>query len=177
MITSEQVQAARALLRWEQKGLAATLKVSLPSIKRLENRCHPHSPRIGRRRIHRREWRRSRRAAKENQTENKMTKDNSEERETICLVSDPASRGGPTIKGPPGYFTPPSEPAYKVAITADLNNALMEATIKELEKLDAISALRRHSHCGYQRQTNCRKASTCQSNRPGDRLKVIKYNA
>jgi transcriptional regulator with XRE-family HTH domain len=38
MITSEQVQAARALLRWEQNDLAATLKVSLPSIKRLENR-------------------------------------------------------------------------------------------------------------------------------------------
>jgi hypothetical protein len=136
MITSEQVQAARALLRWEQKDLAATLKVSLPSINRLENRCHPHSPRIGRRRIHRREWRRFRRAAKENQTENKMTKDNSEERETICLVSDPAYRGGPTIKWPPGYFTPPSEPANKVATTAGLNNALMEATIKELEKLE-----------------------------------------
>jgi hypothetical protein len=131
MITSEQVQAARALLRWEQKDLAATLKVSLPSIKRLENRCHPHSPRIGRRRIHRREWRRSRRAAKENQTENKMTKDASEERETICLVSDPAYRGGPTIKWPPWYFAPPSEPA-----NSDLNNALMEATIKELEKLE-----------------------------------------
>jgi hypothetical protein len=65
-----------------------------------------------------------------------MTKDNSEERETICLVSDPAYRGGPTIKWPPGYFTPPSEPANKVAATADLNNALMEATIKELEKLE-----------------------------------------
>jgi hypothetical protein len=64
-----------------------------------------------------------------------MTKDNSEERETICLVSDPASRGGPTIKWPPGYFTPPSEPANKVA-TADSNNGLMEATIKELDKLE-----------------------------------------
>jgi hypothetical protein len=127
MITSEQVQAARALLRWEQNDLAATLKVSLPSIKRLENRCHPHRPRIGLRRIHRREWRRSRRAAKENQTENKMTKDNSEERETICLVSDPAYRGDPTIKWPPGYFTPRSEPANKVATTADLNNALTAA--------------------------------------------------
>jgi hypothetical protein len=84
MVTSEQVQAARVLLRWGQKELAATLKVSLPSIKRLENRCHPHSPRIGRRRIHRREWRRFWRAAKQNQTENKMTKDNSEERETGC---------------------------------------------------------------------------------------------
>jgi len=65
-----------------------------------------------------------------------MTKDTSEERETSCLVSDPAYSGGPTIKWPPWYFTPPSEPANKVAATADLNNALMEATIKELEKLE-----------------------------------------
>ncbi|OCJ68619.1 XRE family transcriptional regulator [Agrobacterium tumefaciens] len=36
MITSEQVRAARALLRWEQKDLAEASKVSLPSIKRLE---------------------------------------------------------------------------------------------------------------------------------------------
>jgi predicted transcriptional regulator len=36
MITSEQVRAARALLRWEQKDLAKASKVSLPSIKRLE---------------------------------------------------------------------------------------------------------------------------------------------
>lgn len=36
MITSEQVRAARALLRWEQKDLAAASEVSLPSIKRLE---------------------------------------------------------------------------------------------------------------------------------------------
>jgi hypothetical protein len=136
MITSEQVQAARALLRWEQRDPTETLKVSLPSIKPLENRCHPHSPTIGRRRIHHREWRRSRRAAKEIQTENKMTKDTSEERETNCHVSDPAYSGGPTIKWPPWYFTPPSEPANKVATTADLNNALMEATIKELEKLE-----------------------------------------
>jgi hypothetical protein len=44
MITSEQVQAARALLRWGQKDLAATLKVSSPSIKRLGNRCHLTAP-------------------------------------------------------------------------------------------------------------------------------------
>ena len=31
MITSEQVQAARALLRWEQRDPAETLKVSLPA--------------------------------------------------------------------------------------------------------------------------------------------------
>jgi predicted transcriptional regulator len=37
MISSEQIRAARALLRWEQKDLAASSKVSLPSIKRLES--------------------------------------------------------------------------------------------------------------------------------------------
>ena len=36
MITSEQVRAARALLRWEQRDLAGASGVSLPSIKRLE---------------------------------------------------------------------------------------------------------------------------------------------
>ncbi|MFK3666073.1 multiprotein-bridging factor 1 family protein [Ochrobactrum teleogrylli] len=36
MLTSEQVRAARALLRWEQKELADACGVSLPSIKRLE---------------------------------------------------------------------------------------------------------------------------------------------
>lgn len=36
MISSEQIRAARALLRWEQKDLAAASAVSLPSIKRLE---------------------------------------------------------------------------------------------------------------------------------------------
>jgi len=35
-ITSEQVRAARALLRWEQKDLAKASGISLPSIKRLE---------------------------------------------------------------------------------------------------------------------------------------------
>jgi transcriptional regulator with XRE-family HTH domain len=35
-ITSEQIRAARALLRWEQKDLAEASKVSLPSVKRLE---------------------------------------------------------------------------------------------------------------------------------------------
>ncbi|MGY4237292.1 transcriptional regulator with XRE-family HTH domain [Bradyrhizobium sp. USDA 4449] len=35
-ITSEQVRAARMLLRWEQKDLADASGVSLPSIKRLE---------------------------------------------------------------------------------------------------------------------------------------------
>src|SRR5271165_6106393 len=35
-VTSEQIRAARALLRWEQRDLAEASKVSLPSIKRLE---------------------------------------------------------------------------------------------------------------------------------------------
>lgn len=35
-ISSEQIRAARALLRWEQKDLASASKVSLPSVKRLE---------------------------------------------------------------------------------------------------------------------------------------------
>ncbi len=35
-LTSEQVRAARMLLRWEQKDLATASGVSLPSIKRLE---------------------------------------------------------------------------------------------------------------------------------------------
>lgn len=38
MITSEQVRAARALLRMEQKELALVSGVSLPSIKRLESK-------------------------------------------------------------------------------------------------------------------------------------------
>ncbi|RRI02381.1 transcriptional regulator [Mesorhizobium tamadayense] len=36
MITSEQLRAARALLQWEQKKLAAASKVSIATIKRLE---------------------------------------------------------------------------------------------------------------------------------------------
>jgi transcriptional regulator with XRE-family HTH domain len=36
MLTSEQIRAARMLLRWEQKDLAEASGVSLPSIKRLE---------------------------------------------------------------------------------------------------------------------------------------------
>lgn len=36
MISSEQIRAARALLRWEQKDLASASGVSLPSLKRLE---------------------------------------------------------------------------------------------------------------------------------------------
>lgn len=35
-VTSEQIRAARALLRWEQKDLAAASTISLPAIKRLE---------------------------------------------------------------------------------------------------------------------------------------------
>jgi hypothetical protein len=40
-VNSEQVRAARMLLRWEQKTLASTSKVSLPTIKRLEGRPGP----------------------------------------------------------------------------------------------------------------------------------------
>lgn len=35
-ITSEQLRAARALIRWEQKDLAEQSGVSLPTVKRLE---------------------------------------------------------------------------------------------------------------------------------------------
>ena len=38
MITSEQIRAARALLRWEQKTLAENSEVSLATIKRIEGR-------------------------------------------------------------------------------------------------------------------------------------------
>ena len=41
MLTSEQVRAARALLRWEQKDLAGASQVSLPSIQRLETKPGP----------------------------------------------------------------------------------------------------------------------------------------
>lgn len=36
MITSEQLRAARALLQWDQKTLAAKSRVSVATIKRLE---------------------------------------------------------------------------------------------------------------------------------------------
>jgi transcriptional regulator with XRE-family HTH domain len=35
-MTSEQIRAARMLLRWEQKDLAKCSKLSLPTIKRIE---------------------------------------------------------------------------------------------------------------------------------------------
>ncbi len=41
IVSSEQVRAARALIRWEQKDLAEASKVSLPSIKRLETQPGP----------------------------------------------------------------------------------------------------------------------------------------
>lgn len=37
-LTSEQLRAARALLRWEQKDVSQASRVSLPSIKRLEGK-------------------------------------------------------------------------------------------------------------------------------------------
>ena len=36
MLTSEQIRAARAILRWEQKDLADASGISLSSVKRLE---------------------------------------------------------------------------------------------------------------------------------------------
>ena len=36
MLTSEQIRAARALLRWDQKQLAAAANISVETIKRLE---------------------------------------------------------------------------------------------------------------------------------------------
>ncbi|GEO16347.1 helix-turn-helix domain-containing protein [Microvirga aerophila] len=41
MLTSEQIRAARALLRWEQKDLASASGVSLPTVKRLETKPGP----------------------------------------------------------------------------------------------------------------------------------------
>ena len=40
-MTSEQIRAARMLLRWEQKDLAAASGVSLPTIKRIETKAGP----------------------------------------------------------------------------------------------------------------------------------------
>lgn len=37
-LTSELIRAARALLRWDQRHLAETSSVSLPTIKRLESK-------------------------------------------------------------------------------------------------------------------------------------------
>ena len=41
VLTSEQVRAARMLLRWDQRHLAEKSGVSLPSIKRLEGQPGP----------------------------------------------------------------------------------------------------------------------------------------
>lgn len=40
-LISEQIRAARALLRWEQRQLAEASGVSLPSVKRLEGQPGP----------------------------------------------------------------------------------------------------------------------------------------
>ena len=40
-LTSEQIRAARALLRWDQADLAVASEVSLPSVKRLETQPGP----------------------------------------------------------------------------------------------------------------------------------------
>ena len=41
VLTSELIRAARALLRWDQRHLAKTSSVSLPTIKRLEAKPGP----------------------------------------------------------------------------------------------------------------------------------------
>ncbi len=43
MLTAEQIRAARALLRWEQRRLAEAAGVSLETIKRLEGLTGPVS--------------------------------------------------------------------------------------------------------------------------------------
>ena len=43
MLTGEQIRAARALLHWEQKDLAAESKVSLPTVQRLDAQHGPVS--------------------------------------------------------------------------------------------------------------------------------------
>ena len=42
-LTSEQIRAARMLLRWEQRDLAEASGISLPSVKRLETQPGPLS--------------------------------------------------------------------------------------------------------------------------------------
>lgn len=41
MITSEQIRAARALLRWDQAAVASAASLSTPTIKRLEKMSGP----------------------------------------------------------------------------------------------------------------------------------------
>lgn len=43
MLTAEQLRAARALLRWRQKGLAEAAGISLETVKRLESLRGPIS--------------------------------------------------------------------------------------------------------------------------------------
>lgn len=43
MLTAEQLRAARALLRWQQKGLAEAAGISLETVKRLEGLNGPVS--------------------------------------------------------------------------------------------------------------------------------------
>jgi transcriptional regulator with XRE-family HTH domain len=43
LISSEQVRAARMLLRWAQSDLARASRVSLPTVKRLERKPGPLS--------------------------------------------------------------------------------------------------------------------------------------
>jgi len=43
MLTSEQIRAARALLRWDQKDLAKAAGISVETVKRLEKNPGPVS--------------------------------------------------------------------------------------------------------------------------------------
>ena len=47
VVTGEQIRAARALLRWEQKRLAETSGLSLETVKRLEGIVGPVSANTG----------------------------------------------------------------------------------------------------------------------------------
>ena len=47
MLTSEQLRAARALLRWDQKDLAKAASVSVQTVKRLEKTPGPVSAYTG----------------------------------------------------------------------------------------------------------------------------------
>ena len=75
LLSSELIRAARALLRWEQRDLSDASSVSLPTVKRLRIKTRrdgrapidgdrtSESTRSGRRRVHRRERRRTGSAA------------------------------------------------------------------------------------------------------------------
>ena len=47
MLTSEQIRAARALLRWDQRQLAAAASISVETVRRLEKMPGPVSAYTG----------------------------------------------------------------------------------------------------------------------------------